>query len=468
MNTKQKRKILKLSGIAIFAVFSYFCLFDQPKMRASSSGPLPSHTGAPSEQTCFACHSSYDLNSGVGNLKITGLPKFYLPNQEIAVTVSLTDPKAKLYGFQSTAIDARGNQAGDFILPLVNPQPIQIIGGAVGGVPRSYVEHTAFGITPSQSASRSWTFIWRAPQRRIGRVRFFAAGNAAEGGGDTRNDYIYTKNSAVRSEASVADFDGDGKSDICVFRPSNGSWHYIGSENNIYQTAQFGAFGDKPLAADFDGDARADLAVFRPSESIWYVLESANQTFRAIRFGLGGDVPLSGDFSGDGRTDFAVFRPSDGIWYILDSDNLNFRAQNFGLSSDIPLTGDFDGDAKTDLTIYRGGIWFILKSGDNSVSIVNFGLSDDTPLTGDFDGDGRCDLAVFRQGIWYVLNSTNGFSAIQFGISTDTPTPGDYDGDGITDITVYRNGTWFIRQSGNGEILQKIFGLASDQPITAK
>ncbi|MCA1609198.1 MAG: FG-GAP repeat protein [Acidobacteria bacterium] len=46
-----------------------------------------------------------------------------------------------------------------------------------------------------------------------------------------------------------------------------------------------------PTTGDFDGDGRYDLAVFRPSDGNWYILQSqAGYTFRA--FGTATDRPI--------------------------------------------------------------------------------------------------------------------------------------------------------------------------------
>ncbi len=43
---------------------------------------------------------------------------------------------------------------------------------------------------------------------------------------------------------------------------------------------------------DFDGDGKSDLAIYRPSEGNWYILESQNNNLRVVHFGLSGDSVL--------------------------------------------------------------------------------------------------------------------------------------------------------------------------------
>lgn len=253
------------------------------------------------------------------------------------------------------------------------------------------------------------------------------------------------------------DFDGDGKADLSVFRPSAGSWYMSNSSNNAFIAVQFGANGDLIAPADFDADGKTDISVFRPADGGWYRLNSSNNTFSAFQFGANGDLPAPGDFDGDGRADLCVYRPSAGSWYRVNSSNNQFVAAQFGTAEDKPLVADFDGDRKSDLAVYRpsNGTWYRINSGNDTFTPNQFGTPEDKPVPADYDGDGKADLAVYRPSVgdWYIINSTNAaFTATHFGVTEDKPAPADFDGDGKADLVVFRpsSGSWYLLRTAAG------------------
>ena len=466
------RRIAKLVAVMAVSVVALVALsttaLESRKASASAAGPSPSHTKAPGEASCTACHSDFAENSGTGNITISGIPANYLPNQSYTVTATTSQADAVVFGFQLTAVDNIGAAAGTFTLPTQNPAQMQILHGIVDGNVRQYVEHVLDGIIPTQFGSKSWTFTWTAPAQRKGKIGFYAAGNGANSDGGPSGDYIYTASRAALSGSAISNFDADVRSDIAVFRPSSGVWYSLNTTDPNFQAVQFGLAGDRIVPGDYDGDGRTDRAIWRPSTGVWYVQNSGGG-FTIVQFGTTGDVPVPGDYDGDLKNDLAVWRPSTGVWYIARSSDGAYDIRQFGIASDKAAQGDFDGDAKTDIAVWRPstGVWYIWRSSDLGFAIFGFGLDGDLPVHGDYDGDGRIDAAVFRpsNSTWYLNRSTAGFTAAQFGIATDKPVPADFDGDGKSDIAVYRDGVWFIVRSSDGVVTIASFGLAEDVPI---
>jgi hypothetical protein len=462
--------ISKLAAIIVAAVIGFLGIVGTPfsmrKIAASVNGPAPSHTNAPGEGNCTECHVDFPLNSGGGNLSISGIPANYKPGQQIPITITLNQADAVAYGFQMTAIDSSGRPAGNYTFSMVDPVQMQIVNGFVGNVQRRYIEHTSNGVTPVQFGTKSWNFVWTAPAERVGKVSFYAAGNAANSNGTTSGDYIYTTSRATLSGSAISNFDSDGVSDVAVFRPSNGTWYARTSTNGGFQAIPYGQAGDKIVPGDYDGDGVTDMALWRPSDGTWYIRKSGGG-FLVVPFGQAGDIPVPGDYDGDLINDIAVWRPSTGLWYILRSTG-SYDIRGFGVEGDLPAQADFDGDGKTDIAVFRPstGVWYILTSGNSGFAVYSFGTTADQPVQGDYDGDGKADIAVFRpsNSTWYSLRSSKGYSVTQFGAATDLPAPADFDGDGATDIAVFRDGTWYILASG-GTYTVLPFGKVGDIPV---
>ena len=273
---------------------------------------------------------------------------------------------------------------------------------------------------------------------------------------------VYEMDLNAPQNAVKFDFDGDGKADISVFRPTGGFWYLLNSASG-FAGSQFGDTNDKIVPADYDGDGKTDLAVYR--NGTWY-LQRSSQGFIGFSFGAADDIPQPADFDGDGKADLAVWRPSNGTWYVFNLATNQFTSFQFGAGTDKPVVGDYDGDGKADYAVYRpsNGTWYLYQSTQGFTG-TQFGDALDKPVAADYDGDGKTDVAVFRpsNGVWYLNRSQAGFTSAQFGISTDLPVAADYDGDGKADIAVYRNGNWYEQQTTTG-FFSTTFGAATDKP----
>ena len=265
--------------------------------------------------------------------------------------------------------------------------------------------------------------------------------------------------------ATLIDFDGDGSSDIGVYR--NGVWFIRRSFDGGITTVGWGGLPqDRPVPADFDGDGKTDQAVYR--DGAWFIKRSSDGGQTVVGWGgLLADIAVPADYDGDGKTDVAVYR--SGAWFILRSSDGGQTVLGWGgAAQDMPVQADYDGDGKVDVAVYRDGVWFIRRSTDSGMTVVGWGGAvGDEPVPADYDGDGKTDVAIYRSGAWFIVNSTGGTQVLGWGGAIqDIPVPADYDGDGKTDVAVYRDGAWFIRRStDNGMTVVGWGGAPGDIPL---
>lgn len=293
---------------------------------------------------------------------------------------------------------------------------------------------------------------------------------------------LYHGNSALFTRTEN-DFDGDLRTDMSVFRPSNGNWYINRSTQGYFQT-QFGVGNDKLAAADYDGDGKTDIAIWRegaPSVAAFWILQSANNTVRIEQFGqTGDDSTVVADWDGDGKADPAVYRNAafgnqSYFFYrgSLNNPNGNTTYAPWGTVGDKAVRGDFDGDGKADLAVFRPSnlVWYILQSSNSQIRYQNWGLATDKIVTGDYDGDGKTDIAVFRQAVdnnWYILSSASGqLIGSHWGLTNDQPTPGDYNGDGKTEVAIFRptEGNWYIPPCASVNTYSLQFGSNGDTAV---
>ncbi len=225
-----------------------------------------------------------------------------------------------------------------------------------------------------------------------------------------------------------------------------------GGEPNIYRHRYFPVI----QSGDYNGDGTTDIALFRKSTGLWAIREVTRAYFETEN-----DLPVSGDYDGDGTTDIAVFQGDSGLWHVRAVTRFYF-----GVDSDQPVPADYDGDGTCDPGVYREGygLWAI-----RDVTRTYFGGYSDKLVPGDYNGDGSCDLAIFRpfSGLWAVRNLTRfyfGAAADWLGsdVTGDDPLPADFNGDGTVEATIFRpqTGLWAARG-----VSRFYFGTTADSPV---
>ncbi|MBC8492498.1 MAG: VCBS repeat-containing protein [Chloroflexi bacterium] len=310
--------------------------------------------------------------------------------------------------------------------------------------------------------------------------------------------------STVKVNMAQGQFDDDGETDISFFR--DGLWvtlkSSVGFDYGDSQWLSWGQAGDTPVVGDFDGDGKTDLTVWRPPEggqSAAHLMLLSGTTppydygqaqYKNSGWPSMGDIPIEGDFDGDGKTDVAIWRETAGVWIIATSSS-NFTDYIFaqwGTPGDVPIAGDYDGDGKSDIGFFRNGTWGILKSSADfayEVSLwFSWGKAGDTPVVGDFDGDGKTDPTVWRppeggQSATHLMLLSGTTPPYDYGQAQykdsgwpsmgDIPIEGDFDGDGKTDVAIWREtaGVWIIATSSSNftDYIFAQWGTPGDVPL---
>lgn len=327
--------------------------------------------------------------------------------------------------------------------------------------------HTSYRLTYAPAAGPE------VPSQ-LGRIVLSHAASATElaptevtwsGGGAAFAGGIWPGHSGGGANNIVADFDGDGRSDLAGYAGS-GKWHVVLSTGSAFAA---NALWDGPasdvaqtITGDFNGDGLSDLGTYIAGTDLWNICLSSGAGFscRSWQGHAGGHVDnLVADFDGDGRSDIARHLGA-GIWEVCPSLGATFQCGRWSGGPNIEgsknVVGDFNGDGRADLATYAdNGVWHVALStgtgfGGGMWQAHGGALANN--VTGDFNGDGLTDLAGYTGagGSWHVCFSTGLRFQCEYldahtgGIAANVAA--DLNGDGRTDLAGYTGsgGQWHV------------------------
>lgn len=341
------------------------------------------------------------------------------PDGTFAPAVALGTTSMPIYSLAAVAdLNSDGNQ--DVV--VLNPAGVGVLLGQAGltlGPMQSFV----MGNASSFSVAVADFNGDRHPDFAVGTVGGIAIMLGVGDGTFASGGDLYDMGGAVGS-AAVGDFNGDGLSDIAVTLPGPAPRLLLGIGGGKFTLAPdpnssypYSSAGPTIAAGDFNGDGKLDLAVALPTNgtaagSPNVFLGNGNGTFSAP-IPISNGVTAIADVNHDSSSDIiSVTNASSSIAVLLGTSDASFPQVVTSLRN--PLypqllgIGDVNRDGKPDVIIGSnngsggmiGQVW--TGNGDGSFTYANTlpampsGQIESGALT-DLDGDGNVDLVVVLQ-----------------------------------------------------------------------
>jgi len=268
---------------------------------------------------------------------------------------------------------------------------------------------------------------------------------------------------------SDTDFDADGRSEVLLHRPSDGSLTLSSLEGEgLVPATSLPAFppGARVVGnGDYDGDGHPDLlGLDRGQVFLWLMRGSTPFGVNELHEPLAAtdSVEGCGDYDGDGVSDVLIRRPELArveVWSLRGGaiEAIDALATDPGADWSIVGSGDHDGDGRADVLWQHKGsgslvLWHSLgRVGFEPLPVAQpLGPGWRGVAVADFDGNGAADV------IWrHVKSGKLALSLFEAGavsklrlVGSGERAPlrelvgsGDFDGDGNLDVLVRNVGT---------------------------
>jgi FG-GAP-like repeat len=268
--------------------------------------------------------------------------------------------------------------------------------------------------------------------------------------------------------AWVADFNGDGKTDLMVMDDYSKGFSILLGKGD----GSFGPPIDNPISgtesfslavADFNGDGKADVAVLVQNSgldgTLTIYLGKGDGTFQAgAQYAVPPHAMSAVDVNGDHKIDLVLTSFSSSIEVLLGNGDGTFNSPISGPSSTYtyqPVFGDFNQDGKLDIAVGTySGIAFLAGNGDGTFQSPVYS----NPsmqfccqfVVGDVTGDGKLDLVTngTSGGLSVILMAGNGDGTFRTPVglgapgqvSSGTMVLADFNSDGVSDLALPNQG----------------------------
>jgi hypothetical protein len=166
----------------------------------SASGPGGGLSNAPGDPggNCSSCHGTGIITTGNANLNSLRLfnsftGNGYIPDSTYDLAVTFKQTGKSKFGFQVTVLDATNSPIGTLSVPTGATRVNKTTAFAQSKT-REYIEHTNTGTANVGTDSTRWEFKWKAPNKNVGKVKFYVVVNATDNSGTANTgDLIYGK-----------------------------------------------------------------------------------------------------------------------------------------------------------------------------------------------------------------------------------------------------------------------------------